>query len=140
MAKSVNKVILLGYTGKEPEIRALPSGVKVATWTLATTDRTKDSQGNWQERTEWHTLVAYARLAEIVEKYVSKGSLLYIEGKIETRAWNDARTGEKKERRQIRVEDLSLLSAVSAAAVPAQRPVAPPAAPAPQSEEWDEFS
>lgn len=108
MAKSVNKAILLGNAGKDPEIRAMPSGVKVATLTVATTDRSKDKSGEWREQTEWHTVVAYARMAEVMELYVKKGSKLYIEGKIETRSWEDARTGEKKYQTQIKIEDLVL--------------------------------
>ena len=86
MARSVNKVILLGNVGKDPEIRSTPSGVMVANFGLATSDRQKDAQGNWQDRTEWHNLVAFNRTAEIVRDYVKKGSKLYIEGKIQPTA------------------------------------------------------
>ena len=110
MAKSVNKVILLGNVGKDPEIRATGSGVMVANFSLATTDRTKDQTGNWTDRTEWHNLVAFQRTAEIVRDYVKKGSKLYIEGKIQTRSWDDKTSGEKKYRTEIIVNDLSLLS------------------------------
>lgn len=110
MAKSVNKVILLGNVGKDPEIRATPSGTMVASFSLATTDRTKDPSGNWTDRTEWHNLVAFQRTAEIIRDYVKKGSKLYIEGKIQTRSWDDKNTGEKKYRTEIIVNDLSLLS------------------------------
>ena len=110
MAKSVNKVILLGNVGKDPEIRATPGGTTVATFSLATTDRTKDPAGNWTDRTEWHNLVAFQRTAEIVRDYVKKGSKLYIEGKIQTRSWDDKTSGEKKYRTEIIVNDLSLLS------------------------------
>jgi single-strand DNA-binding protein len=108
MAKSVNKVILLGNVGQDPEIRTLPSGGKVANLGLATGDRFRDKDGAWQERTEWHHLVAYARLAEVIEQYVKKGSRLYIEGRIETRTWDDTRSGEKKSQLQIKIEDLVL--------------------------------
>lgn len=110
MAKSVNKVILLGNVGKDPEIRSTPSGTIVANFTLATSDRYQDQQGNWQDRTEWHSLVAFKRTAEIVRDYVKKGSKLYIEGKIQTRSWDDKETGAKKYRTEILVNDLSLLS------------------------------
>src|SRR6185437_10065537 len=96
MAKSVNKVFLLGNVGKDPEIRSTAGGTMVANFTLATSDRQKDAQGNWQDRTEWHNLVAFTRLAEIVRDYVKKGSKLYIEGKIQTRSWDDKETGAKK--------------------------------------------
>ena len=110
MAKSVNKVILLGNVGKDPEIRTTGSGAMVANFTLATSDRFQDAQGNWQDRTEWHSLVAFKRTAEIVRDYVKKGSKLYIEGKIQTRSWDDKETGAKKYRTEILVNDLSLLS------------------------------
>ena len=110
MAKSVNKVILLGNVGKDPEIRSTPNGVPVANFTLATSDRFQDAQGNWQDRTEWHTLVAFKRTAEIVRDYVKKGSKLYIEGKLQTRSWDDKETGVKKYRTEIIVNDLVLLS------------------------------
>jgi single-strand DNA-binding protein len=110
MAKSVNKVILLGNVGKDPEIRATPGGTMVASFSLATTDRTKDPSGNWSDRTEWHNLVAFQRTAEIIRDYVKKGSKLYIEGKIQTRSWDDKTSGEKKYRTEIIVNDLSLLS------------------------------
>jgi len=111
MAKSVNKVILLGNVGKDPEIRSTGGGTMVANFTLATSDRFQDPQGNWQDRTEWHNLVAFKRLAEIVRDYVKKGSKLYIEGKIQTRSWDDKETGAKRYRTEIIVNDLSLLSA-----------------------------
>lgn len=110
MAKSVNKVILLGNVGKDPEIRSTPGGTMVANFTLATSDRQKDASGNWQDRTEWHNLVAFSRLAEIVRDYVKKGSKLFIEGKIQTRSWDDKESGQKRYRTEIIVNDLSLLS------------------------------
>jgi len=111
MAKSVNKVILLGNVGKDPEIRSTPSGTMVANLTLATSDRFQDAQGNWQDRTEWHNLVAFKRTAEIIRDYVKKGSKLYIEGKIQTRSWDDKQSGQKRYKTEIIVNDLSLLSA-----------------------------
>ncbi len=110
MAKSVNKVILLGNVGKDPEIRTTPGGTVVANLTLATSDRQKDAQGNWQDRTEWHNLVAFTRTAEIIRDYVKKGNKLYIEGKIQTRSWDDKESGQKKYRTEIIVNDMSLLS------------------------------
>lgn len=110
MAKSVNKVILLGNVGKDPEIRATGGGTMVANFTLATSDRFQDAQGNWQDRTEWHNLVAFKRTAEIVRDYVKKGTKLYVEGKIQTRSWDDKESGQKKYRTEIIVNDLSLLS------------------------------
>src|ERR1700690_122355 len=110
MAKSANKVFLLGNVGKDPEMRSTGGGTLVANFTLATSDRQKDPQGNWQDRTEWHNLVAFTRLAEIVRDYVKKGSKLYVEGKIQTRSWDDKETGAKRYRTEIIVNEISLLS------------------------------
>jgi len=109
MAKSVNKVTLLGNLGKDPEIKFLPSGQAVANFSIATTDRYKDKAGEWQDRTEWHNVVAYARTAEIVRDYVKKGTQLFIEGKIQTRSWDDKDSGQKKYRTEILVNEMSLL-------------------------------
>jgi single-strand DNA-binding protein len=110
MAKSVNKVILLGNVGKDPEIKATASGTVVATFSIATSERFKDKTGNWQDRTEWHNLVAYQRTAEIIRDYVKKGNKLYVEGRLQTSSWDDKTTGQKKYKTEIIVNDLSLLS------------------------------
>jgi single-strand DNA-binding protein len=111
MAKSVNKVFLLGNVGKDPEIRSTGGGTMVASFGLATSERSKDPQGNWQDRTEWHNIVVYGRLAEIVRDYVKKGSKLFVEGRIVTRNWDDKDyAGRKVYRTEIIVSDLSLLS------------------------------
>jgi single-strand DNA-binding protein len=110
VAKSVNKVILLGNVGKDPEIRSTGGGTMVASLTLATTDRTKDAQGNWQDRTEWHNLKAFGRTAEIIRDYVKKGHKLFVEGRISTSSWDDKESGQKRYRTEIIVNDLSLLS------------------------------
>ena len=110
MARSVNKATLVGNVGKDPEVKFLPSGSAVANFTLATSERFKDKSGELQERTEWHSLVAYQRLAEIVRDYVKKGSKLYIEGRIQTRSWDD-KDGQKKYKTEIVVNELVLLSA-----------------------------
>jgi single-strand DNA-binding protein len=109
MPKSVNKVILVGNVGKDPEIRFASAGNPVANFTLATSERFKDKSGEFQERTEWHNLVAWQRLAEIVRDYVKKGSKLYIEGRIQTRSWDD-KDGQKHYKTEIVVNDLVLLS------------------------------
>jgi single-strand DNA-binding protein len=110
MAKTVNKVILLGNVGKDPEIRSTTGGTLVANLSLATSERYKDKGGEWQERTEWHNLVGYARGAEILRDYVRKGSKLYVEGRITTRSWDDKETGKKAYRTEIVVNEISLLS------------------------------
>ena len=109
MPKSVNKVILVGNVGKDPEVRYSPSGTPVANFSLATNERFKDRNDQWQERTEWHSIVAWQRLAEIVGEYVAKGSKLYIEGKIQTSSWEDRQSGERKYRTEIVARDLLLL-------------------------------
>ncbi|HUD22074.1 MAG TPA: single-stranded DNA-binding protein [Acidobacteriaceae bacterium] len=109
MAKGVNKVFLLGNVGKDPEIRATTGGMTIASFTLATADRRKDAQGNWQDVTEWHNLVAFQRTAEIVRDYVKKGTQLFIEGKIQSRSWEDKESGQKKYKTEILVNELSLL-------------------------------
>ncbi|HMH13373.1 MAG TPA: single-stranded DNA-binding protein [Edaphobacter sp.] len=109
MAKGVNKVLLLGNVGKDPEIRSTAGGTIVASFSLATADRQKDQQGNWQDKTEWHNLVAFSRTAEIVRDYVKKGTQLYIEGKLQTRSWDDKDSGQKKYKTEILVNELTLL-------------------------------
>ena len=109
MAKSVNKVILVGNLGKDPEVKFTPSGVPVAKFSLATNERYKDKAGEWQDRTEWHNIVAWQRLAEIVGEYVKKGSKIYIEGRLQTSSWEDKQSGEKKYRTEVVASDLVLL-------------------------------
>ena len=109
MAKSVNKVILIGNLGKDPEVKYTPSGMAVANFTLATNERFKDKEGNWQDKTEWHNLVAFQRTAEIVGEYLKKGRKVYIEGKLQTHSWDDKESGQKKYRTEIIVNDLVLL-------------------------------
>jgi single-strand DNA-binding protein len=109
MPKSVNKVILIGNLGKDPEIKYTPSGVPVAKFSLATNERYKDKSGEWQDRTEWHNIVAWQRLAEIVGDYVKKGSKIYVEGRLQTSSWEDKQSGEKKYRTEVIAQDLVLL-------------------------------
>jgi single-strand DNA-binding protein len=110
MARSVNKVILLGNVGKDPEIRATAGGMTVANFSIATTDRVKGPDGQYTDKTEWHNLVAFQRTAEIIRDYVKKGNKLYIEGRLQTSSWDDKATGQKKYKTEIIVSDLSLLS------------------------------
>jgi single-strand DNA-binding protein len=109
MSKSVNKAILVGNVGKDPEVRYSQSGTPVATFSIATNERFKDRNDEWQERTEWHNIVAWRRLAEIVGEHVAKGSKLYVEGKIQTSSMEDRQSGERKYRREIVARDLLLL-------------------------------
>ena len=107
----INKVILVGNVGQDPEIRYTgdaTSGAKVATIRLATSERYKDRHGNLQEHTEWHTVVVWRNAADVVEKYVRKGSQLYIEGRIRTRSWED-QNGNKRYSTEILGDTLQLL-------------------------------
>ena len=107
--KSVNKVILIGTLGRDPELRSTASGTNVANFSIATNDRFKDRSGEWQERTEWHRIVCFQRLAEIVRDYCHKGDRIYIEGSLRTNEWNDKQTGEKKKSTEIWANDLVLI-------------------------------
>jgi single-strand DNA-binding protein len=109
MAKSVNKVILIGNLGKDPELKYTPQGTPVAKFSLATNERYKDKQDQWQDRTEWHNIVCWARLAEIAGEYLKKGRSVYIEGRLRTDSWEDKNTHEKKYRTEIVANDLVLL-------------------------------
>ena len=109
MPKSVNKVILVGNVGKDPEVKYSPSGIPLAKFSLATNERFKDKSGEWQDRTEWHNVLAWQRLAEIVGEYVHKGAKLYIEGKLQTSNWEDKNSGEKRYRTEIVARDIVLL-------------------------------
>lgn len=116
--KSVNKWFGLGNVGRDPEIKATASGSFLANFSLATSERYKDAQGNWQDRTEWHRLVAFGRTAEIIRDYVKKGAPLYVEGRIQTRSWD--KDGETRYSTEIIVSDMSILTAKESAPQPAK--------------------
>lgn len=105
---SVNKVILVGNLGKDPELRYTPAGAAVANFSLATTERYKDRDGNRQEKTEWHNIVAWRQLAEICGKYLHKGKQIYLEGKIQTRSYDD-RDGNKRYITEIVMDEMQML-------------------------------
>ena len=109
---SVNKVILVGRLGKDPETRYMTSGEAVTNCTLATSENWKDKSGEKQERTEWHNLVFYRRLAEIAGEYLRKGSQVYIEGKIQTRKWQD-KEGRDRYTTEIVVNEMQMLGSKS---------------------------
>ena len=130
---SVNKVIIVGNLGRDPEVRTFPSGDRVANVTIATTDKWKDKQsGEMREATEWHRVVFNGRLAEIVEQYLRKGSQVYVEGSLRTRKWTD-QSGVEKYSTEIRADSLQMLGARqdTAAPAPAARPTPPPQRQAP---------
>jgi single-strand DNA-binding protein len=106
----LNKAQIIGRAGKDPEVRFLPSGEAVASFSLATTEKWKDkSSGEAREETEWHRISAFGRLAEIIGEYVRKGSLIYVEGKIKTRKFTD-KDGVEKYSTEIRINEMKLLS------------------------------
>ena len=109
MAGTVNKVILVGRLGKDPELRSIPSGTSVAKFSLATDERFTDKNGDKQERTEWHNVVVWGKLAEICGQYLRKGKLVYIEGSIRTDSWDDKETGVKKYRTEIVANTMQML-------------------------------
>src|SRR5512146_938534 len=109
MAGSVNKVILIGRVGRDPEIKYTPSGSPVAKFSLATDETFKDRSGAQQRRTEWHNIVAWNKLAEICGQYLRKGKLVYIEGSIRTDTWDDKETGQKKYRTEIIANTMQML-------------------------------
>ncbi|WP_441280649.1 single-stranded DNA-binding protein [Tardiphaga sp. 862_B3_N1_1] len=126
---SVNKVIVLGNVGRDPEVRTFPSGDQVANVTVATTEKWRDkNSGEPKEATEWHKLVFNGKLAEIVAKYVKKGSQIYVEGMLKTRKWTDQASGQERYATEIRVDTMQLLGGRpdgAAAPAPAQAPAAP---------------
>lgn len=106
--KSLNQVQLIGNLGKDPEVKYTQSGTPVAKFSIATNESFKDKKGEWQERTDWHTVVVWARLAEIVKEYLSKGDKVYISGRLQTRSWDDA--GTKRYATEVIGADLIMLS------------------------------
>jgi single-strand DNA-binding protein len=105
----INKVILVGRLGKDPEIRATPQGTPVAKFTVATDEKFTDRAGEKQERTEWHNIVAWGKLGEICGQYLKKGKLVYIEGSIRTDSWDDKESGQKKYRTEIVANTMKML-------------------------------
>src|SRR3972149_9107762 len=141
---SVNKAILIGSLGKDPEVRYMPSGEAIANITLATTDTWKDKSGEKQERTEWHRVSFFGRQAEVVGEYLKKGSQIYVEGRIQTRKWQD-KEGQDRYTTEIVADEMKRLggkaggggsfevmddggSSAPARSAPAARPAAAPAA------------
>ncbi|MFA5370850.1 MAG: single-stranded DNA-binding protein [Sideroxydans sp.] len=145
---SVNKAILIGHLGKDPEVRYMPSGEAVANVTLATSETWKDKSGVKQEKTEWHNIVFFKRLAEIVGEYLKKGSLIYVEGRITTEKWTD-KEGKDRYTTKIVANEMKMLGSRSGGnsfevvdnqePAPARSaPAAKPAAPAAKSN-FDNF-
>jgi len=129
MARSLNKVMLIGNLGRDPEVRYTPSGVAVATFTIATNESWRDQDGNTQERTEWHNIVAWRKLAEICGEWLKKGKKVYIEGRLQTRSYDDKNTGTKRYMTEIVADNMIMLDSRGSAGESTQQ------APAQSSEE-----
>ncbi|HMB54111.1 MAG TPA: single-stranded DNA-binding protein, partial [Thermoanaerobaculia bacterium] len=104
-----NKAMLIGNLGRDPEVRTTPSGQPVATFSIATHRRWRDRDGARQEATEWHNIVCWGRLAEIAGQYLTKGRQVFIEGRIQTRSWDDQQSGEKKYMTEIIADNFQML-------------------------------
>jgi single-strand DNA-binding protein len=132
---SVNKAILVGNLGKDPELRYTPSGTAVCTFTLATSERFKNKQGEQQDRTEWHNIVVWAGLAEICGKYLTKGKQVYIEGRIQNRSYDD-RDGNKRYISEVVASEMQMLSrSGDQGGGGGSRPTTPPEEPSASSQE-----
>lgn len=135
----INKAILLGNVGTEPELRFLDQGVAVCNFRLATTERAKSKEGTWFDRTDWHNIVLWRQKAELAHKYLKVGSGVYIEGRIVTRSW-DGQDGQKRYKTEVDVDSIRLLdpangsTAASAPPTPQTRSESPPPNPAPVAE------
>jgi single-strand DNA-binding protein len=105
---SVNKVILVGNLGRDAELKFTPSGFPISSFSLATTDRRKDKDNNWQEKTEWHRIKLLGKQAESLQDYLKKGKQIYVEGRLETRSWDD-KDGQKKYMTEIIADRIQLL-------------------------------
>ena len=138
MSRGINKVILIGYIGQDPESRALPNGVAVTNISVATSESWKEKQsGQKQERTEWHKVVMFDNLAEIAAKYLKKGSRIYIEGSLRTRKYQDKTSGQDRYSTEIIAKEMQFLDS-KADSQEAPQQSAPPQQPAPQQFKADD--
>ena len=123
--RGVNKVILVGNLGRDPEVRYIKDGTAVANLRLATSETWNDQNGQKQERTEWHRIVAWGKLAEIAKEYMSKGRQIYVEGKLQTRSWDD-RDGNKRYTTEIKADQIIMLGTRGDSAGGRDTPTPPP--------------
>lgn len=121
---TINKVIIIGRLGKDPDMRYAPSGTAIASFTLATNHSTKDADGNWNQQTEWHSIKTFGRQAEFVGEYLKKGRLAFVEGRLQTSSWED-QNGQKKYRTDIIANDVQALGSRSDGEQQQSRPEAP---------------
>lgn len=137
MARGVNKVILIGNLGSDPELKYTPEGVPVVNFSLATSESWNNREGTRQERTEWHRIVMWRKLAEIAGKYLRKGSKIYVEGKLQTRSWDD-QNGQKRYTTEVVANEMQMLDARGeGSGPPAAEPGAPPDYPPPDKQDDD---
>ena len=138
MAYELNRVQLIGHLGGDPELRYTEGNVPVATFSLATNESYKDQNGNLVERTEWHRIVAWRKLAELLGEYLRKGSKVYLEGKLQTRSWDD-KDGNKRYTTEIVVSDFVFLDSKGSGERGQQGPGTPPAPPEPAADKEDDL-
>ncbi|MCZ6500249.1 MAG: single-stranded DNA-binding protein [Gammaproteobacteria bacterium] len=137
MARGINKVILVGNLGSDPETRAMPSGAYVTNISVATSESWKDKQtGDQKDRTEWHKIVFFGRLAEIASEYLRKGSQVYVEGSLRTNKWQD-KEGRDRYTTEIVASEMQMLGSRSGAGAPAQA-ASGGGAPAPANDQFDD--
>jgi single-strand DNA-binding protein len=121
----LNKVMLIGNLGADPEVRYTPSGTKVTSFRIATSEKRKDKDGNRQEHTEWHQIITFGKLADICGEYLAKGKQVYVEGRIQTRSWED-RDGQKRSTTEIIASDMKMLGGKGGAKAKTAEPGAAP--------------
>ncbi|MGA8203559.1 MAG: single-stranded DNA-binding protein [Woeseiaceae bacterium] len=139
MARGINKVILIGNLGQDPETRYMPSGSAVTNFTVATNESWKDKQtGEQKDRTEWHRVAMFNRLAEIAAEYLRKGSQVYIEGKLRTRKWQD-RDGNDRWTTEIIADEMQMLGGRGGGSAPMNQDPGPGSEPAPSGSGSDDF-
>lgn len=136
MSIAVNRVILIGHLGRDPEIKFTPSGVALAKFSLATTEKRRDAEGNLQDHTEWHNIVLWRRQAEVAGEYLKKGMLVYIEGRIQTRTWEDPQ-GAKRYMTEIIGDRMQMLGRKGEVEPSPEPKVSEPEAAPPAEEEED---
>ena len=138
MAYGLNKVQLIGHLGSDPELRYTEGNVPVVSFNVATNESYKDQNGNLVERTEWHRIVAWRKLAELLGEYLRKGSKVYLEGKLQTRSWDD-KDGNKRYTTEIVVSDFVFLDSKGSGERGQQGPGTPPAPPEPAADKEDDL-
>ncbi len=111
MAKDLNKVLLIGRLGTEPDLRHTPTGTPIVSFRMAVSRQWRDSEGHAHDETDWFTVIAWNRLAEICGQYLHKASRVYVEGRLQNRSWDDAQSGEKRVRTEVIASDMILLDA-----------------------------